>query len=96
VDENHCWCVLCLIKALTLTTAADNEPASNCVLEIIDEWAGAMGGMDMVLNLLASQSGGAQLLGACGYLFRKRFQGNGKEADIDNVISAYTAGRRLI
>ena len=100
VDENHCWYVLCLMemKALTLTTATDDEPAlSNCSdeklalsgqLEEIDELAGRMGGMDMALNL-ANQSGGLELLGTYANRFVERFQATGKEVDIDNAISTF-------
>ena len=88
-----------VMKTLTLTTAADEEsalsnrtddkPTLSWSLEKFDELVGRMGGMDMALNFLANQSGGPQLLDAWGDLFLERFQGTGKEVDIDNAISAY-------
>ena len=90
------------MKALALTAAtdeesallnrADDKPTSSGPLEKVDELAGlmgGMGGMDMTLNFLANQSGDPQFLDTCGDLFLERFQGTGKEVDIDNAISAY-------
>ena len=86
-----------VMKALTtatdeesaLSNRADDKPTSSGPLEKVDELAGLMGGMDMALNFLANQSGDPQFLDAWGDLFLERFQGTGKEADIDNAISAY-------
>ena len=87
------------MKALRLTTAADEEPAlsnrsdetpaSSGLVEKIDELAGRMGGMNMALNFLAHQSESPNVLYAFGYLFLERFKGTGKDVDIDNAISAY-------
>ena len=72
-----------------LSSRADEKPASSELLEVIDELADRMGGMDKALNLLANKSGGPQVLGTFGYLFLERFQETGKEVDINNAISAY-------